>query len=68
MVMEDVNRQEAHYGQGVLNYRHGTQRLLQRLHQRYNSINVATDDPGGTKGGHRTEELKLFQGRTSWTI
>ena len=38
VVVEDVERQEAHYRQGVPHSRHGPQRLIQRLYQRTMSI------------------------------
>ena len=60
--MEDAERREAHYGQGGLYSRKGTQRLLKRLYQRARSIEIPPDDPGETQGGQRMEEPKVFQG------
>ena len=48
--MKDVERREAHCGQGVMHYDHGTQRLLHRLHQVTKGIDVPSDDTGGNKG------------------
>ena len=53
MVMEDVDRREAHCKQGGLHLRNGPQRLLQRLHYRTTSIYRLTDDPCGAQGVRR---------------
>ena len=48
--MDDVGRWEAHYGQGGINSRHRTHRLLQLLHQVAKVINIPTYDPILTQG------------------
>ena len=50
MIMEDVEIQDNHYGQGGLYYRIGHQILLQFLYQRTTNIYRPSDYPGGTQG------------------
>ena len=59
LVMENVERQEAHYGQGGLNSRLIPQRLLQYLHQRTTSIYRPHDDPGRDQGIRREAEPQI---------
>ena len=60
--MEDVERREAHYGQGVLHSRHGLQILLQYMHQVTKGINLLLGDPGGTQEGRGKGKPQVFQG------
>ena len=59
--MEDVEIQESHYWKGGLNYRHGQQRLLQRLHQGSKGINGPPNDHRGTQRVQITEDPQVFQ-------
>ena len=59
--MKDVERLEDHNGQGGLHYRHGTQRLLQRLNQRTKGIDEPPYATGGTQGGQGKEKPKVLQ-------
>ena len=57
--MEDVERWDAYYGQGGLNYRHIPKRLLQLLHHRFMIINVPQNDLGGNQGVQKSEEPQI---------
>ena len=59
--MENVERQEAHYRQGLLYYRNLLQILLQHPHQRTTSIHRPTDDPGRDQVLWRAEEYQIPQ-------
>ena len=68
MVLENVDRPDAHYGEGRIHYRHIMQRLLQHLHQITTIIYLPPDDYGGAQGVRRAEKLKCCGERASWTI
>ena len=57
--MYDVEIREAHYGQGGLYYRHGPQRLIQRLHQRTTSTYRPPYDPSVSHGVWKSEEPQI---------
>ena len=57
-----MERQEAHYGQEGLYYRHGTQKLLQILHQGTKGIDGPPDDISGTQEGQGKEKLQVLKG------
>ena len=60
--MDNVERQEAHYGKGGLHSRHEPQILLQCLHQVTKIIDGPPDDPGRTQGGQGKEKPQVFKG------
>ena len=57
--MEDVERQNAHYGQGRLHFSHNPQKILKCLHQRTMIIYIPLDDPGVTQGAQRAKKPQI---------